>query len=124
KAILESSDVETLSLLLEAGAVFDIGEPMLHFGIKRLELLANPTKDKPVVQTTRLRNNQAESWLLRNIEVTGNSGKFLMDERNTSPLSEIIFEGCYIHTYRGVLRLDGNDNNLQIENIILDNNVF
>jgi hypothetical protein len=124
KAILESSDVETLSLLLEAGALFEIGEPMLHSGIKRLELLANPTKVKPVVQTTRLRNNQAESWLFRNIEFTGNSGKFLMDERNTSPLSEIVIEGCYIHTYRGVLRLDGSDNSLQIANIVFDDVVF
>lgn len=123
-ALLTGATEEQLVLVLEAGAVFDIGELQLSSAIDRLEILANPTQAKPVLQTTRIQNNNASAWVFRNLEITGNVGKFFMDERNTTPLAEVLMDGCYIHSYRGVLRLDGNDNHTQINSITINNSVL
>ncbi|ASB48048.1 DUF5123 domain-containing protein [Alkalitalea saponilacus] len=129
KSILDISGEEHLILVLESGAFFDIRRPQLSADIRHLELLANPVKERPVVNLTTLTLHQnTESVTIRNLELFGDShtSDYIINENKTTNINSIVFDNCYLHTFRGVVRMQNSANTTQLEllkvnNCVVDN---
>lgn len=76
--------------------------------------------EQPILNTTSIKLTDAtQKVVFHNMDIKGNSSAadYVINENATRQLSEVLFEDCHLHTFRGVFRMQKAENNSIIESI-------